>query len=443
MRKIFIRGYKPVIAFLLVGILLFSYQNCGGGFSSINPSLTNSSLAIDPATGLPATPAATPVSIASPNPKPTPFMSAEGISAGERHTCAIKAGGTVQCWGSNSSGQLGNNTKIDSSVPVDVMNLKNVTLISAGLRHTCALVAGGTAWCWGLNVYGQLGNGTTADSSVPILVAGLTGAISVVAGDFHSCAIVSNGSVQCWGSGAFGSVLVKASAPATSPMALAGLSGAVSSISTTVGAQGSYDHSCGIFSGGVVQCWGDNFSGELGNGSTVLTSPPVQVQGLSSVVAISAGGSSGFQITPGNNNQFTCAVKSAGTVHCWGDNFRGQIGNGSTSNSSVPVEATGVNGATAISTGYLHSCALVAAGKVRCWGANSNGQLGNGTLTDSLTAVDVTVLTGATAISGRWNHNCARVAGGAVQCWGWNSNGQLGNGTKLDSNVPVAAQFTP
>ena len=125
------------------------------------------------------------------------IANAVAVAAG----CALLSSGTVQCWGGNAYGQLGNGTTTDSSVPVTVSGITNAIAVAAGgSPRTCALLSNGSIQCWGCNTDGQLGNGTTADSSVPVTVSGITNAIAVAAGDSdHTCAVLSNGSIQCWG----------------------------------------------------------------------------------------------------------------------------------------------------------------------------------------------------------------------------------------------------
>ena len=191
-------------------------------------------------------------------------------------------------------------------------------------------------------------------------------------------------------------------------------------------------HTCALISNGTVRCWGSSSDGELGNGVPVdagapAQSSPVQVVNLGFVTQIAAGG------------LHTCAVLGDGTIRCWGENIRGELGNGSNVDSSTSVQPTAVTGATQVTAGLFHTCALINDGTVRCWGKNSDGQLGDGTSTDRSTAVAVSGVSGATQISAGDDFTCARINDGTVRCWGLNADGQLGDGNRdTNSLTPVA-----
>ncbi len=185
-----------------------------------------------------------------------------------------------------------------------------------------------------------------------------------------------------------------------------------------------YYHHCALTTAGGVLCWGENSYGQLGNGTTINSSVPVSVSGLASGVTQLASGISQ-----------ACALLTDSSVRCWGFNFYGQLGNGSTVSSNVPVAVTGLRGAIAIAASRNHSCAVMATGGVKCWGFNNSGQLGNGTTVNSSTPVDVLNLTGAVGIVvGAW-HACALINNGQVQCWGGST--MLGNGSSANSTTPV------
>lgn len=331
------------------------------------------------------------------------FNDVTAIAAKNFHTCAIRSGGAVQCWGDNEYGQLGDGTTTNRVTPVAVQGLSNgVAAIATGYGHTCALKDDGAVLCWGYNLSGQLGDGTTTDHLTPVLVAGITGtAISIVAGYEHNCVLTSSGAVQCWGSD-YG----------PTPVTIHSLESGVTQIAA------GYYHTCILKSGGAMQCWGYNYNGQLGDGTVIDRFTPVPVPELQNgVTAIAAG------------YGHTCAIKNGG-VWCWGDNFWNQLGDGTTTEHLTPVAVVGLaNSVTTITAGSYHTCAVQNT-TTRCWGNNGFGQLGDGTTTNRSTPVTVSNLTsGVTAMAAGDSHTCALISGGAVQCWGGNDYGQLGDGT--------------
>jgi len=345
------------------------------------------------------------------------------VSAGGFHTCALTAGGEARCWGRNDFGQLGNGTTVNVSYPVFVQGLNSgVAAISSGWGHTCALTSGGAVWCWGNNENGQLGDGTTTDRVTPVVV--ISSGISMVsAGSDHTCALTTGGAVLCWGWNYNGQLGNGQTIDSLVPVAVP----ALASGATAISADGNF--SCALTSSGGVKCWGFNVSGQVGDSTGDDRVVPVDVFNLTSGVAeISAG------------YVHTCARTTTGGAWCWGSNFDGQLGNGTTALPYIPVN-TGLTGVSAVSAGGWHSCALTG-GAVRCWGYNGYGQLGNNSTGDSSNPVDVTGLpTGVASISAGLNHTCALTSTGSIQCWGRNNNGQLGDGTTTNRLAPVEIFF--
>ena len=348
------------------------------------------------------------------------------LVAGYHHSCARLGSGQVQCWGDNSSGQLGDTTTTSSTIPVTVSGISTATALASGYFHNCALIGSGQVQCWGYNQDGQLG--TSIQSTTLVAVSGITAATGITAGDSHSCAL-SGGAVQCWGynqNGQLGNGTTNQQY--TTPVAVTG-------ISTAVEVKGGGKHTCARLSSGAVQCWGYNQNGQLGNGSTVKSTSPVTVSGINGATAQATEIATGYA--------HSCALLTDKTVKCWGDNSSGQLGNGTTNlvANTTPGAVSGIDGttvqATAIAAGYFHTCALLADATVKCWGHNQYGQLGNGATGQSSTPVAVSGISTATKIAAGGQRSCALLASHQVQCWGDNSSGQLGNGTTTQSSTPV------
>ena len=352
------------------------------------------------------------------------------IATGAYHTCALTAVGGVKCWGDNFAGDLGDGTTtISTTTPVDVLGLaKGVTAIAAGQAHTCAVTSAGGVKCWGWNDSGQLGNGTTTDSSVPVDVSGLAkGVTAIVANWNHTCAITVEGGVKCWGWNEYGQLGNGTTTDSSVPVDVTGLRSRVTAVATGMW------HTCALTVEGGVKCWGHNEYGVLGNGTTTDSLIPVDVSGLASgVTAIAAG-----------QWMHACAVTRAGGVKCWGSNYYGELGTGTTTDSLIPVDVSGLtSGVTAIAAGFLHTCAETTAGGVKCWGDNDYGALGDGTTTDRHTPVDVVGLaSGVASVVAGDVHTCVLTAAGGVKCWGRIVEGPEGTALATDSNVPVDVAF--
>ena len=294
------------------------------------------------------------------------------VSAGRDHVCVVTTAGGIQCWGGNSRGQLGDGTTTGTATPVDVVALSSgVVSVSAGEYHTCAVTTAGGVKCWGDNQFGQLGDGTTWQRTTPVDVLSQPGGIpvsditAVTAGGRNSCILSTAGAVKCWGSNGWGQVGDGTSGFGNSrsiPVDVVGLSSGVLSVAL------GYSHTCAVTTAGAVKCWGDNNAGALGDGTSYdIRTTPVDVVGLESGVAA---------VAPGNH-WYTCAVTTAGAVKCWGSNAYGQLGDGTTTQRTTPVDVVGLgSGVAAVSAGDVHTCALTTTGGVKCWGSNGWGQLG-------------------------------------------------------------------
>lgn len=348
------------------------------------------------------------------------------IAAGALHTCVLTSNGEVKCWGSNDYGQLGDGTTITRTTLVDVKGLMSgVSAISAGDWHTCALTLSGYVKCWGNNGDGQLGDGTTTQRLTPVDVSGLTNRVSAIAsGSSYTCALTLAGGVKCWGwkntyaEGNDNSATTKRLVPVD----VTGLTNGIIAISSSTA------HTCILTSSSGAKCWGSNDEGQLGDGTTINRATPVDVSGLTSGVRV---------ITA--KGYCTCALTLKGGVKCWGINFAGQLGDGTTIDHTAPVDVSGLaNGVTAITLSGTHTCALTSNGAVKCWGDNSQGQLGDGTINQQLTPVNVSGLpSDVSAIVAGSLHTCALTLDGVIKCWGANFAGQLGDGTTDQRLTPA------
>jgi alpha-tubulin suppressor-like RCC1 family protein len=247
-------------------------------------------------------------------------------------------------------------------------------------------------------------------------------AVGLDSGEKHTCAVTDLGGVNCWGNNEHGQLGDGTMVNSNIPVEVEGME-------NVAAVAAGWAHTCVLTKSGGVWCWGYNKNGELGNGKTADSSVPVEVSGLSyGVTAI------------GTKEDHTCAVTAGGAVKCWGYNAEGQLGDGTRTSRSVPVEVKGLaGGALRVALGWGHTCVLSAAGGVNCWGNNEYGQLGYGQEAPSrLAPVNVQdAYSGVIDISAAGGQTCALFSGGGIRCWGNNKYGQLGDGTGETRNYPV------
>ncbi|MHB8060434.1 MAG: RCC1 domain-containing protein [Gaiellaceae bacterium] len=249
-------------------------------------------------------------------------------SSGAAHTCALLASGALYCWGDNEAGELGINIlsrarPFGVSSPVQVGSISNAVAVSAGFVNTCALISGGSIECWGYNADGQVGNGTVNPKRPhavpsPVHVSGITQAVANSAGAFHTCALISGGTVDCWG-------YITASDFAPKPLLSSAYPRQVAGIKNAISISSGGFHTCALIAGGTVKCWGADQFGQLGDGKLLDSAGPVTVLGIKHAVSISSG------------VLHSCAVLADGAVKCWGGNDEGELGTGTLTASSVPL----------------------------------------------------------------------------------------------------------
>jgi alpha-tubulin suppressor-like RCC1 family protein len=325
---------------------------------------------------------------------PGPVSGLSGVMAiagGKVTSLALTSDGNVWVWG------FVNSTASYSDVPVQQSGISGVVAISQGWLHSLVLKNDGTVWGWGDNSGGELGiTGFPNGQPHPVQVVGISDVVAIAAGYNYSLALKSDGTVWAWGSQVYGELGTGASSgnPNTTPTQVVGLSGVVVAI-----AAGYANHSLAVQSDGTVWAWGNNAYGELGNGTINNSNVPIQVPGLSGMIAVAAG------------YEFSLALKNDGTVWAWGLNAYGALGTATTTNhSAVPLQAA-ISGVVAVSAG-THSLALRNDGTVWAWGYNQYGELGNGTNSGAganPSPAPVSGLSGVGAISAGENYSLAIV----------------------------------
>ncbi len=251
---------------------------------------------------------------------------------------------------------------------------------------------------------GELGDSLKVSSSVPVLVKDVTDAVDLAVGHRHSCVVRKTGKVSCWGE----NELRQLGDGTTDRFAYA--EGTSSPLATPSALPAGEGFSCALGKDATVQCWGDNVSGQLGDGTVTPRSQPAPVTGLADVTQIAAG------------NSTACALLKTGEVSCWGLNNIGQTATPPPTDAKVPVKVAGLTGVASVAASgdANHFCAVLKTGEIRCWGAGGAGNLGNAKNSDSAVPVSVISINDALGVTTGVGHSCAWRKSGAVNCWGLN-----------------------
>ncbi|GAB2588879.1 chromosome condensation regulator RCC1 [Paractinoplanes abujensis] len=386
------------------------------------------------------------------------------VAAGSTHTCGIQSDSTLWCWGANGSGQLAQSTATTSAkVPTQVTSpaATGWATVSAGTQFTCATRTDGSLYCWGTNAQGQLGIGSTtpASSSTPLQVAG-SGWTAVALGAQHACGLQGS-TLSCWGNGSFNRLGQLNSTSYSSPMTVLGTWAAV-----TAGA----DHTCALTLISQLYCWGFGGSGRLGGGTaSSTTTGPAPVGTATTWRSISAGAA------------HTCGTRTDNSLYCWGANNWGQVGDGGVTDQLSPVKI-GASVWSAVAPGEIanHTCAIRTDGTLWCWGVTglplflptrigtgttwhqaatgdqflcairdagalycfgqqNAGRLGAGDNVNHFLPTPVTTTAGTTfsEVTAGSYHACAVGTDTTMWCWGSASYGQTGQGNNIQQNSPV------
>jgi len=299
------------------------------------------------------------------------------------------------------------------------------TAISAGGYHGCAITPKERLKCWGYNYYGQLGIGASSDDEYkPVLVPNLENVKKVSAGDYNTCAVLAGGKLKCWGYNFYGAVGDGSTTDRRTPKQVEGLTSGVKSVSV-----GGY-HTCALLSNGKVKCWGYNPYGEIGNGTSGNEfHTPKTVSNIENASHVSAG------------YYFTCATVKE-KAKCWGYNSDGELGDGTEDSRDKPTQVTKLDSnVKRVIAGYYQACAIIGDGRLKCWGYNGYGEIGTGdTGGEYLKPQQVAGMeSGVSNVDPDYLFTCA-VKDGKAKCWGNNDEYQLGTGDTDDRDV--ATQVT-
>ena len=350
-----------------------------------------------------------------------PFSDWQTVSAGSNHTCGIRAG-MLFCWGLNLFGQLGDGTNVKRLTPKRITAVSDWKSVTAGSGHTCAIRGTGALYCWGDNEKGQLGDGTVAPRISPKRITAVSDWKFVTSGGeenrSYTCAIRGTGALYCWGDNSSGQLGDGTKTQRFSPKRITAVADW-----TTIAAGGEEIaiHTCAIRGAGALYCWGDNFNGQLGDGTQTDHLSPKRITAVDDWTSVAAGGE--------EENSHTCAIRGTGALYCWGYNGTGELGDGTGIQRLSPKRITAVSDWNDITAGALHTCGVRGTGALYCWGGNHVNQLGDGTDTGRLSPVRITAVADWKLVAAGDYHSCAIRGTGALYCWGFNLHGQVGDGT--------------
>jgi alpha-tubulin suppressor-like RCC1 family protein len=361
-------------------------------------------------------------------------------------TCAVERGGTVWCWGANDRGQLGDGTSSASATPVRALGIDSALSVTTGgtsnfdgLHYrvafpafACARLRDRTLRCWGTTFDWLRYGGIVAYNATPQEVSEVSDVTDVTAGSWHACAVTS-GAVLCWGDDLWGQLgndfqsscsgqdCPEGTGNPPGPVRVAGIE-----LAAAVAGHDS-NFSCAVLPDSSVRCWG--LITAAGGNSLARARPSTVPYAVASPDGLAVGW------------QHACAIAPlGGGIQCWGYNGHGELGDGTTTARSVPVNVLLGGAPRAVSAGASHTCAVLSDHTVRCWGDNTWGQLGDGTFTSSTSPVTVSGISDALTVSAGEGHTCAVTITAGILCWGKNATGQLGNGVTSSVGVTTPVE---
>lgn len=339
------------------------------------------------------------------------YLQAAKITSGSYHVCAITSTSKLFCWGENFQGQIGQGDLYNKHrIPMAVDASLNYTLVAASGNMTCGITSTGVLKCWGNN------------NPNPAIVDTGVSYKSIAPGSDYYCGITSTDQLKCWGTNTYGQLGTGNTTTQATPVLVNG-----GTTYKMISAGRDSRTTCAITSSDILQCWGYNYYGQVGNGNNTDVLAPVGIDTGNTYKKISVG------------TYITCGLTTSNKLKCWGN---GYLGNGTySSNLSVPT-VVDLNTDYADISVSAHACGLTSSSSIKCWGTNSGGQLGNGTTDESSTPSLINSSDSFAAVSVGSGFSCGLKSNGAVICWGQNSLGQFGYGNAYSNRVPTKVDFT-
>lgn len=393
----------------------------------------------------------------------------KSVSVGSSHICAITTGNVLKCWGGNSNGQVGDGTTSSSTAPKVIDSGTSYISIGARANKTCGVTAANKIRCWGQNLLFSLGVSSPSQVLSPMTIDSDYSYTQLDLGDQHGCGLSTTGKIRCWGNNGNNQLADQKSqgyVPGSLPQE-------VISSSSFINLNAGDNHTCAIKASGRLYCWGNNNSGQLGNGTTntriilprlvadnsaIYSRVDVGLFGNCAITDSKAlkcwgnGGRGLLQIASpravdvgGEYSQFsisadhTCAITTAGILKCWGSNYYNECGPGANVQIKTPHVLDSESTYAQISAGQGYSCGITSLGALKCWGHNGNGQLGDGTIESRESPVIISggLKYSKVATSKYGATTCAITTAGALKCWGKNYAAQVGDGTGVQRLTPV------
>jgi alpha-tubulin suppressor-like RCC1 family protein len=346
------------------------------------------------------------------------------LSGGQLHTLAV-VNGQLWAWGTNASGQLGNGTTTTVRKPTQIGTIDTWSAVSAGAAHSMGVRQDRTLWTWGNNTFGQLGDGTSIERHEPRQIGASDQWIAISGGLYVSYAIRMDRTLWGWGSDAYRQ-LGDGSAGTNAPVQVD------TAVNWDVIGQSAVS-TVGRRTDGTIWGRGLNAQGELGNDSTTPQTTWVQAGAGTLWATVSVGGSRDAAMS---STSHTLALRADGKLFAWGDNSAGQLGNGTTTSSTVPVQI-GTSTWLEIAAGHRYSLGIKSDGTLWAWGNNSYGQLGDGSTTSRPTPVQIGTANDWEIVRAGAVRSYAARANDTLWGWGYGADGNLGDNTFTNRPAPV------